>query len=66
MNDRPLLHLVLGLSWLALASCAGETTEPNASRSSGPSLITTATARAYTQVSVGAWQGCGLTSGGQL
>jgi alpha-tubulin suppressor-like RCC1 family protein len=66
MNDRSLLHLVLGLSWLALASCASETTEPNASPRSGPSLATTATALAFTQVSAGTWQGCGLTSGGQL
>jgi len=29
MRNRPLLHLVLGLSWLTLASCGSETTEPN-------------------------------------
>jgi alpha-tubulin suppressor-like RCC1 family protein len=66
MNDRSLLHLVRALSWFALASCAGETTEPNATPSSKPAVVTTATALAFTQVSADFTQGCGLTGGGQL
>jgi hypothetical protein len=39
MKNRPLLHIVLGLSCLTLASCASETTEPNAApTSAGPDL----------------------------
>jgi N-acetylneuraminic acid mutarotase len=39
MKNRPLLHIVLGLSWLTLVSCGSETTEPNAApTSAGPEL----------------------------
>jgi N-acetylneuraminic acid mutarotase len=39
MKHRPLLHILLGLSWLTLASCADETTAPNtAPTSAGPDL----------------------------
>ena len=39
MKHRPLLHTLLGLSWLTLTSCASETTEPNpAPTAAGPEL----------------------------